>query len=107
MGNGIRSGYAADPSSWPWAAGKTKIWQRVGFSKSRAVGREREDEQEYLLPSDERVGHHKDMGGTIPLYPVLTMTTKQIRELQAFAVELVKEGSHDAAREVLALIKRG
>ena len=32
------------------------------------------------------------------------MTTKQIRDLQAFAVELAREGNHDAAREVLALI---
>lgn len=32
------------------------------------------------------------------------MTTKQIRDLQAFAVELVKGGRPDAAREVLALI---
>jgi len=34
------------------------------------------------------------------------MTTKQIRDLQAFAVELAKEGRHDAAKEVLALISR-
>ena len=32
------------------------------------------------------------------------MTTKQIRDLQAYAVELAKEGNHSAAREVLALI---
>ena len=50
------------------------------------------------------------MGGKIPPHPLLTtthlpaMTTKQIRDLQAFAVELTKEGRHDAAREVLALI---
>ena len=35
------------------------------------------------------------------------MTTKQIRDLQAFAVELAKEGRHDAAKEVLQLITRG
>ena len=35
------------------------------------------------------------------------MTTKQIRDLQAFAIELTKEGRHDAAKEVLALIARG
>jgi hypothetical protein len=32
------------------------------------------------------------------------MTTKQIRDLQAFAVELAREGRAEAAREVLALI---
>jgi len=32
------------------------------------------------------------------------MTDKQIRDLQAFAVELIKEGRPEAAREVLALI---
>lgn len=52
------------------------------------------------------------MGGG-PLHPTnhtpphLAMTTKQVRDLQAFAVELTKEGRHDAAREVLALIARG
>ena len=86
---------------------KPKSGNASDLAKAGQLGGRGEDEQEYLLPSDERVGHHKDMGGTIPLYPVLAMTTKQIRELQAFAVELVKEGSHDAAREVLALIKRG
>lgn len=56
------------------------------------------------------LGHHKGMGGnhpTPPHYsttPLQAMTTKQIRDLQLFAVELVKEGRHDAAREVLALI---
>ena len=35
------------------------------------------------------------------------MTAKQIRDLQLFAVELTKEGRHDAAKEVLALIARG
>ena len=34
------------------------------------------------------------------------MTQKQIRDLQAFAVELAKEGRKDAAKEVLALISR-
>jgi len=32
------------------------------------------------------------------------MTTKQVRDLQAFAAELTREGRADAAREVLALI---
>ena len=32
------------------------------------------------------------------------MTAKQIKDLQAFAVELAKEGRKDAAKEVLALI---
>jgi len=32
------------------------------------------------------------------------MTKKQIRDLQAFAVELAREGRKDAAKEVLALI---
>jgi len=57
------------------------------------------------------LGHHRDMGGknptpplTIPPHPLQAMTTKQIRDLQLFAVELVKEGRHDAAREVLSLI---
>lgn len=35
------------------------------------------------------------------------MTAKQIRDLQLFAIELTKEGRHEAAREVLALIARG
>ena len=34
------------------------------------------------------------------------MTQKQIRDLQAFAVELAREGNKEAAREVLALIAR-
>ena len=34
------------------------------------------------------------------------MTQKQIRDLQAFAIELAKEGKAEAAREVLALINR-
>jgi len=37
-------------------------------------------------------------------YPLRPMTTKQIRDLQAFAAELTREGRTDAAREVLALI---
>lgn len=40
-------------------------------------------------------------------HPTSTMTNKQIRDLEAFAVELVKEGRKDAAKEVLALIARG
>ena len=32
------------------------------------------------------------------------MTTKQIRDLQAFAGELARDGRKDAAKEVLALI---
>jgi len=32
------------------------------------------------------------------------MTTKQVRDLQAFAAELTREGNTAAAREVLALI---
>ncbi len=32
------------------------------------------------------------------------MTTKQIRDLQAYAVELASEGRDEAARQVLALI---
>jgi len=58
------------------------------------------------------MGHHRDMGGKNPPHPfplattnhLPAMTTKQIRDLQLFAVELVKEGRPDAAREVLALI---
>jgi len=56
------------------------------------------------------MGHHGDRGGKNPPHPLPTtthlqaMTTKQIRDLQLFAVELAKEGRHDAAREVLALI---
>ena len=34
------------------------------------------------------------------------MTKKQIRDLQAFAVELAKDGRQGAAKEVLALITR-
>ena len=34
------------------------------------------------------------------------MTQKQIRDLQAFAIELAKEGKPEAAKEVLALINR-
>ena len=49
------------------------------------------------------------MGGKHPS-PTTThqpaMTTKQIRDLQAFAVELAREGRHDAAKEVLQLIAR-
>ena len=49
------------------------------------------------------------MGGNTP--PTTThhqpaMTPKQVRDLQAFAVELAREGRHDAAREVLQLIAR-
>ena len=32
------------------------------------------------------------------------MTTKQIRDLQQYAVELTREGQHDAARAVLTLL---
>ena len=32
------------------------------------------------------------------------MTTKQVKDLQAYATELAAEGNHSAAREVLALI---
>ena len=32
------------------------------------------------------------------------MTTKQIRDLQAFAVELTREGNHTAAAAVLSLL---
>ena len=32
------------------------------------------------------------------------MTTKQIKDLQLFALELIKEGREDAAKEVLSLI---
>ena len=39
--------------------------------------------------------------------PLTTMTRKQLRDLQLFAVELAREGRQDAAREVLALIARG
>lgn len=71
-----------------------------------------EDKHIYLLPPHPTLGHHRDMGGkdsTHPLPPTTItpphlMTKKQIRDLQLFAVELVKEGRHDAAREVLALI---
>ena len=44
--------------------------------------------------------------GPNPLPPLEThpMTQKQIRDLQAFAVELAKEGRKEAAKEVLALI---
>ena len=34
------------------------------------------------------------------------MTKKQVRDLQAFAVELTKEGNHAAAQEVLKLLAR-
>ncbi len=34
------------------------------------------------------------------------MTKKQVRELQAFAVELTKEGNQAAAAEVLKLLAR-
>jgi len=34
------------------------------------------------------------------------MTKKQIRDLQAFAIELIKEGRPEAAKEVLGLIPR-
>ena len=34
------------------------------------------------------------------------MTKMQVRDLQAFAVELTKEGNHEAAREVLKLLAR-
>ena len=45
--------------------------------------------------------------GNTPHHPLGTMTQKQIRDLQMFAVELTKEGKPEAAREVLALIARG
>ena len=45
-------------------------------------------------------------GKTSPHYSLSTMTQKQIRDLQAFAIELAKEGKAEAAREVLALINR-
>ena len=32
------------------------------------------------------------------------MTTKQVRDLQALAIELTREGRHEAARQVLLLI---
>jgi hypothetical protein len=32
------------------------------------------------------------------------MTKKQINDLQLFALELIKEGNEDAAKEVLSLI---
>ena len=35
------------------------------------------------------------------------MTKKQIRDLQAFAIELAKEGRAEAAKEVLSLIAHG
>ena len=35
-----------------------------------------------------------------------TMTQKQIRDLQQFAVELAREGNTEAAKEVLALINK-
>ena len=41
-----------------------------------------------------------------PPHPTRTMTNQQIRDLQAFAVELAREGRTEAAREVLALIAR-
>lgn len=34
------------------------------------------------------------------------MTSKQIRDLQAYAVELTREGRHEAARQVLSLLAR-
>ena len=36
--------------------------------------------------------------------PTSTMTTKQIRDLQAFAIELTREGQHAAAQAVLSLL---
>jgi hypothetical protein len=47
-------------------------------------------------------GHGRD---TPPFTPK-PMTQKQIRDLQAFAIELTREGRHDAARQVLLLIGR-
>ena len=41
---------------------------------------------------------------TTPPHPTRTMTTKQIRDLQAFAVELTREGNHAAASAVLSLL---
>jgi len=34
------------------------------------------------------------------------MTKKQIKDLQLFAVELAKEGRHEAAKQVLSLITK-
>ena len=48
----------------------------------------------------------RSRGNTNPHHPLSTMTQKQIRDLQAFAIELAKEGKAEAAREVLALINR-
>ena len=47
-----------------------------------------------------------NIGNTNPYYhrSFNPMTKKQIRDLQAFAVELAKEGRKEAAKEVLALI---
>ena len=48
----------------------------------------------------------RSRGNTSPHRSLSTMTQKQIRDLQAFAIELVKEGKPEAAKEVLALINR-
>ncbi len=37
-------------------------------------------------------------------HPTSTMTTKQVRDLQAYAVELTREGQHAAAQAVLSLL---
>ena len=34
------------------------------------------------------------------------MTTKQIRDLEKFAIQLAREGRQDAAKEVLSLIPK-
>lgn len=55
--------------------------------------------------------HQVDYDSNIRLFKAClqqeeSMTTKQVRDLQEFAVLLAKEGRHDAAKEVLALIAR-
>jgi uncharacterized membrane protein len=44
---------------------------------------------------------------TLTTTGVLLMTKKQVRDLQAFAIELIKEGKPEAAKEVLSLIAHG
>ena len=56
--------------------------------------------EDHPTPSTRYYYHH-------PTPPLTTMTRKQLRDLQLFAVELAREGRHEAAREVLALIARG
>jgi len=69
------------------------------------------NEQFYLLTMPWVVGHHRGMGertsiSPLPNHPTPPMTNKQRRDLEAFAVELAKEGRKDAAREVLELLAR-